>query len=140
MCIGAAKIKPDGWGQLRQILKTTRDMRGRYVHFTTLVAARDADLIRFWVAIGGTGARVMGGDTNQTPVHGTFRWLQADIVVGPVPLGADHISYGFLLWGKGDVWVLDPHIEVNTHDEVRNIPTLPVTLKTPLGEQTHDPF
>ncbi|KQN36897.1 hypothetical protein ASG37_04255 [Sphingomonas sp. Leaf407] len=85
MCIGAAKRKPDGWGQLRRIVKTTKDMRGRYVHFSTLVAARDTKLIRFWAAIGASGARVTGGDTNQAPLGGTFGWRQADVIVGPVP-------------------------------------------------------
>jgi hypothetical protein len=134
MCIGSILKRPNGWGQLRKIIPTTKEMRGKYVHFTTLIAARDADQIRFWVALGGNGGRVMGGDTHEAPLHGTFGWLQADVIVGPVPLGANHISYGFLLWGKGDVWVLDPQLEFKTRDEVRKIPTLPVTLETPPGE------
>lgn len=140
MCIGAIKDKPDGWGQLRQIVTTTKEMRGRYIHLSTLIAARDADLIRFWIAVGGTGARVMGGDTSQAPLHGTFGWLQADVIVGPVPHGADHISFGFLLWGKGDVWVLDPHIEMKTREEIRAIPSLPVSFKRPLGEKSNDQY
>lgn len=136
MCIGAAVDNPDGWGQLRQIVQTTRGMRGRYVHFSMLVAARDAKLIRFWVAVAGR-AEMVGGDTHTAPLHGTFGWLQADVIVGPVLPSSDHISYGFLLWGKGDVWVLDPHIELKTRDEVREIPALPVTLKRPPGEQSH---
>ena len=134
MCIGAILKKPNGWGQLRKIIQTTKEMRGKYVHFTTLIAARDADRIRFWVALGGNGGRVMGGDTHEAPLQGTFGWLQADVIVGPVPLGADHISYGFLLWGKGDVWVLDPRLDFKTRDEVRKIPALPVSLETPPGE------
>lgn len=129
MCIGAAVASPSGWGQLRQIVKTTPAMIGRYLHFSAIVAARDAEEVRFWLAAGGYGGRVMGGDAHRNPLHGTFGWQQLDVIVGPVPYGADHVSYGFLLWGKGDVWLSDPKLEVKTLDQVRRMPSLPVTLQ-----------
>lgn len=135
MCIGALSGNPAGWGQLRQIIRATPQMRGKYLHFSMLVAARDAKLIRFWVAAGGNGGRAMGGDTSTAPLSGTFGWKRADIIVGPVPASADHVSYGFLLWGKGDVWVVDPSLSLKTRDEVRNIPTLPVSFRRPFNEQ-----
>jgi len=129
MCIGAAVTSPSGWGQLRQIVKTTPAMIGRYLHFSAIVAARDAEEIRFWLAAGGYGGRVMGGDTHRDPLHGTFGWQQLDVIVGPVPYGADHVSYGFLLWGKGDVWLSDPQLDIQTREQVRKIPSLPITLQ-----------
>lgn len=136
MCIGAATPAPSGWGQLRRIVTTTRAMIGRYLHVSAIVAARDAEEVRFWLAAGGYGGRAMGGDTHRNPLHGTFGWRQLDVIVGPVPYGADHISYGFLLWGKGDVWLSDVRLEVRTLDQVRKIPSLPVTLQR---EQTDLP-
>jgi hypothetical protein len=129
MCIGAAAASPSGWGQLRQIVKTTPAMIGRYLHFSAIVAARDAEEIRFWLAAGGYGARVTGGDTHRDPLHGTFGWQQLDVIVGPIFRGADHVSYGFLLWGKGDVWLSDPLLEILTREQVRKIPSLPTTLQ-----------
>jgi len=129
MCIGAAVASPSGFGQLRQIVKTTPAMIGRYLHFSAIVAARDAREIRFWLAAGGYGGRVMGGDTHRNPLHGTFGWQQLDVIVGPIPVGAEHVSYGFLLSGSGDVWLSEPLLEIQTREQVRKIPSLPTTLK-----------
>lgn len=135
LCIGAAVDSPSGWGQLRQIIRTEPGMIGKYLHFSALVAARDAAEIRFWLVAAGRGARVRGGDTHASPIKGTFGWKQVDVIVGPVPSYADHISYGFLLWGKGDVWLTDPVLDVKTLEDVKKVPALPTTSIRPPSEQ-----
>ena len=39
--------------------------------------------------------------------HGQLR-----VVMGPVPTNARYVSYGFLLQGKGDLWIMRPQIEI----------------------------
>jgi len=129
LCIGATVDKPSGWAQLRRIEKVTPDMAGHYLHFSALVAARDAQEIRFWLVAGASGGRVMGGDTHTAALKGTFGWKMADVIIGPVPREADHISYGFLLWGKGDVWIADPELRRSSRSDVSRIPSLPTSLR-----------
>jgi hypothetical protein len=40
--------------------------------------------------------------------------------MGPVSKVSDHISYGFLLWGGGDVWLYDPKLEIVTDATTRS--------------------
>jgi hypothetical protein len=130
MCIGAAIDAPSGWGQLRRLVAVEPGMVGRYIHFSALVAARNAEEIRFWLAVAGRTEEYRGGDTHATPINGTFGWKQVDVIVGPVPAFADHISYGFLLYGRGDVWLTDPVLQVQTLAEVKAIPALPTSALT----------
>lgn len=135
MCIGAAVEFPSGWGQLRQIVPIPRGMSGKYLHFSGLVAARDAALIRFWLGgFASKGVRGKGGDTSADPLTGTFGWKQIDLVAGPIPYEADHASYGFLLWGKGDVWLYQPKLEIQTRDEVKDLLVLPLSGRRHLFE------
>jgi len=128
MCIGAAVSLPSGWGQLRQIVPIPNGMTGKYLHFSALVAARDAALIRFWLGgFASRGVRGQGGDTSADPLTGTFGWKQIDLVAGPIPYAADHASYGFLLWGRGDVWLYRPKLEIQTRDEVKDVLVLPLS-------------
>jgi hypothetical protein len=110
LCIGALAEYPRGWGQLRQIV-AGGPYEGRYVQLTAWVATRAAREVRFWLAAG-TGATLHdGGDTSGQPLQGTNGWTPVSLVIGPIPSGADHISYGFLLYGSGDVWVTGLKIE-----------------------------
>jgi len=128
MCIGAAVDWPSGWGQLRQIVAIPEGHAGKYLHFSALVAARDAALIRFWLGgFANRGFRGQGGDTSADPLTGTFGWKRVDLVAGPIPYEAGHASYGFLLWGKGDVWLYEPKLEIQTRDQVKNVLVLPLS-------------
>lgn len=138
MCIGAVAGSPAGWGQLRQIIRLEKRATGKYLHFSALVAARDAGEIRFWLmaaASRGLGSDFMaGGDTSPEHISGTFGWKQIDLVAGPIPYNADHASYGFLLWGKGDVWLANAKLQVQTRDEVKDVLAVPLSQRKRIWE------
>jgi len=127
LCIGALIDHPRGWGQLRQIVAADA-MRGKYLHFSALVATRGADEVRFWLAAGDPKSqRGIGGDTHTQPIFGTHGWRQVDLVIGPVPRFANHVSYGFLLYGGGDVWLNSPRLEVLDHDSASRVVSVPLS-------------
>jgi hypothetical protein len=129
LCIGALLDHPNGWGQLRQIV-AAEAMRGKYLHFSALVATRQADEVRFWLAAGDAkNQRGIGGDTHTQPIFGTHGWRQVDLVIGPVPKFANHVSYGFLLYGGGDVWLNAPRLEVLDYDAAQHVAAEPVSSK-----------
>jgi len=128
LCIGALLNHPQGWGQLRQIVAPPETMRGKYLHFSALVATRGADEVRFWLAAGDKkNQRAIGGDTHTQPIFGTHGWRQVDLVIGPVPRFADHVSYGFLLYGGGDVWLNAPRLEVLDYDTASHVISAPIS-------------
>lgn len=127
LCIGALRDHPNGWGQLRQIVAAD-DMHGKYLHFSAMVATRNADEVRFWLAAGSKkNQRSIGGDTHTQPIFGTHGWREVDLVIGPVPAFANHISYGFLLYGGGDVWLNTPKLEVLDYKAARQLASLPIS-------------
>lgn len=112
MCIGSWGRAPRGWGQLRRVLDA-KPLHGRYARFTALVATRRSSEVRFWLAAGDNGRRVLqGGDTSGQPLWGTRQWVPVRLTIGPIPKRATKLSYGFLLKGSGDVWVLAPTLEI----------------------------
>jgi len=127
LCIGALLSHPQGWGQLRQIV-AAEAMRGKYLHFSAMVATRGADEVRFWLAAGDkTNQHGIGGDTHTQPIFGTHGWHQVDLVIGPVPRFANHVSYGFLLYGGGDVWLNAPKLEVLDYDTASHVISIPIS-------------
>jgi hypothetical protein len=127
LCIGALFNHPQGWGQLRQIV-AAETMLGQYLHFSAMVATRGADEVRFWLAAGDKkNQRAVGGDTHAQPIFGTHGWRQVDLVIGPVPRFANHVSYGFLLYGGGDVWLNAPKLEVLDRDAASHVISIPVS-------------
>ena len=132
LCIGALFNHPQGWGQLRQIV-AAEGMRGKYLHFSAMVATRGADEVRFWLAAGDPkNERGIGGDTHTQPIFGTHGWRQVDLVIGPVPRFANHVSYGFLLYGGGDVWLNTPKLEALDYDAASHVLSAPVSTKREL--------
>lgn len=116
MCIGARPGRPEGYAQFRRITDSA-PFEGRRVRFTAWAATGDAELVRFWLAAG-NGTRVLhnGGNTNNQPWGGDNGWTPILLEIGPVAEGADHISYGFLLYGRGSVWLYQPRLEVVTDE------------------------
>lgn len=126
LCIGAAVRTPGGYGQLRRIVSAD-GMDGQYLHFSALVATRVAGLVRFWLtAVDRGNRRMIGGDTHADPLRGTRGWSEVDLLIGPVPHYADHVSYGLLLNGGGAVWMLSPKLEVLTLAQARAVAATPV--------------
>ncbi|HEY1606456.1 MAG TPA: hypothetical protein VGF77_12760 [Allosphingosinicella sp.] len=116
LCIGAKWPDPEGWGQLRRIVDVT-PYRGKRVRFTAWAATGDTRLVRFWLAAGkGTQRLTNGGNTNNQPWGGNHGWTPILLEIGPISAEADHISYGFLLWGHGDVWIYNPKLEIVADD------------------------
>lgn len=131
LCIGAYARSPIGYAQLRQIVDASA-WRGKYVHFSALVATRSADEVRFWLAAGDRGnLQAIGGDTHKDPLQGTHGWRQVDLLVGPVPKFANHVSYGFLLYGRGDVWITNPKLEVLDRAAAERVTFTPVAPLAP---------
>ena len=127
LCIGARAHATNGFASLRRIVAAD-GMHGRYVHFSARVATRKAGLVRFYLAAGDEfHRRGRGGDTSDSPLHGTSGWRTVHLVVGPVPPYANHISYGFLLMGRGDVWLRDAKLEVLTREQAQAIASLPIS-------------
>lgn len=117
MCIGARIPHPNGWGQLRQIVDV-HPYFGSYVRFTAWVATRKAAEVRFWL-IAAAKPYGMGGDTSAAPVRGSHRWMPVSLTIGPVPTYTTHLSYGFLLYGSGDVWLYRPELRVVPADDAQ---------------------
>ncbi|NYT39818.1 hypothetical protein HZY97_03550 [Sphingomonas sp. R-74633] len=127
LCIGALPSAAQGFAQLRRIVAAD-GMHGRYVHFSARVMTRKAGEVRFWLAAGDArNRRYRGGDTRHKPIRGTHGWQQVDLIVGPVPSYANHISYGFLLWGRGDAWLADPVLEVLSREQALSVASLPIS-------------
>jgi hypothetical protein len=112
VCIGGEGNGHLGYGQLRRVLDA-RPLRGKRVRFSAMVAARKATMVRFWLAAGDTDGRVYrGGNTNNFDFKGTHGWTPVTFDVGPIPNRATMLSYGFLLHGRGDVWLQQIKLEV----------------------------
>ncbi|MGK6354788.1 hypothetical protein ACMGDH_06125 [Sphingomonas sp. DT-207] len=116
MCIGSRSAAPRGWGQLRRVLDAA-PLRDRYIRFTALVATRRSSEVRFWLAAGDSGRVLQGGDTSGQPLWRTRQWVPVHLTIGPIPKTATKLSYGFLLKGSGDVWVMHPKLEILDHAE-----------------------
>jgi len=111
LCIGARKKQRNGWGQLRRVLDAA-PLRGKYVRFTAYTTVTRAEEVRFWLAAGNKRRVLQGGDTRVTPVAGSADWARVTLTIGPIPDAATKLSYGFLLYGKGDVWVDEPRLAI----------------------------
>jgi hypothetical protein len=119
LCIGARWPDAKGHAQLRRILDAKR-YHGKRVRFTAWAATEDANLVRFWLSAG-AGSRKLynGGNTNNQPWGGNHGWTPILLEIGPIDPKADHVSYGFLLSGHGDVWVFRPKLEIVPDSEAR---------------------
>jgi hypothetical protein len=119
LCIGSKWPSAQGWGQLRRIVDSS-PYKGKRVRFTAWVATNKATLVRFWLAAGGgTSVLYNGGNTDNQPWGGSHGWTPVMLETGPIAAGADHISYGFLLYGGGDVWLYDPKFEIVPDGEAK---------------------
>lgn len=116
MCIGArgGANSHNTFGGFRRILDAAR-FRGHRVRFTAWVATRKAGQVSFWLATGSQlegGPLLDGGNTNNVPLGGNNAWTPVLLETGPIHEDARHVSYGFNLQGRGDVWVYEPKLEI----------------------------
>jgi hypothetical protein len=111
MCIGSRGAPVRSWGQLRTVIEV-RPLLGKYVRFTGFIATRPGDNARVWLTTA-TSTTIMQGDTGGSrPVNGTGRWEPFAVTMGPIRGGASKLSYGFLLGGRGDMWITRVSLEV----------------------------
>jgi hypothetical protein len=115
LCIGAKGAGPEGFAQLRRITDAAA-FRGKRVRFTAWAATNRASLVRFWLAAGTRSKLTNGGNTDNQHWGGSHGWTPILLEFGPVSKAAAHISYGFLLYGDGDVWLYNPKLEVVTDE------------------------
>ena len=89
-----------------------RPLWGKYVRFIGFIATRPSDEARAWLAAG-TSAMILQGDfSGSKPVTGTGRWEPFAVTMGPIRGGATKLSYGFLLTGRGDMWITSVELQV----------------------------
>jgi hypothetical protein len=110
LCIGARR-ETGGFGQLRQILDA-QPYHGHRIRVTAYVLTSEAGEVRFWLSTGDSHMIMLGQDSSDQPLRGTHRWTPVSMTIGPVPILATKLSYGFLLMRHGDVWVNRLHFEV----------------------------
>lgn len=116
MCIGARWSHPSGYAQFRRIVDSG-PFKGKRIRFTAWAATREAADVRFWLAAGWKTVKLHnGGNTNNQEWGGNHGWTPIMLEIGPVAERAGHISYGFLLYGHGDVWIHDPKLEIVTDE------------------------
>jgi hypothetical protein len=53
-----------------------------------------------------------GGNTNNARFGGDHGWTPVLLETGPIHADAEHISYGFNLQGRGNVWFYKPRLEI----------------------------
>lgn len=117
MCIGSLGRSARGFAQYRQILDATR-YHGKTVRFTAFVATRRGHEVRFWLAAGDSDKIYQGGDTANQPLTGTHgNWIPVSLTIGPLSKRTTKLSYGFLLMGRGVVWVTQPRLEVVAEED-----------------------
>lgn len=125
MCIGG-RGGAQSFGGFRRIVDA-EPYRGRRLRFTAWAATSDADQVSFWLAAGTQWREkrrqfeiqrtpffslTNGGNTNNVPFGGDHGWTPVLLETGPIKQDADHISYGFNLQGRGNVWVYQPKLEI----------------------------
>lgn len=113
LCIGSkGHGAGNSFGQLRRVIDA-RPLWGKYVRFTAFFATRKWNSARAWLGAWTPSRYVLvAGDHESVSLDGTGQWAPLSITMGPIPVTAGRISYGFLLQGKGDLWILNPQIEV----------------------------
>jgi hypothetical protein len=120
LCIGARGKKSPGWGQLRQVIDAT-PYHGKTVRVTMWAASRDAGRVWFWLASGRDGKNDnpdrprnadMAAESGSFEFRGNRRWTPISLTMGPVRCDQEKLSFGFLLDGRGDLWIYQPELQV----------------------------
>jgi hypothetical protein len=114
----AASPKPIGFAALFQNFKAG-SYRNQRVKLTAYVKTKlISESAALWMRVNDAVGRPLAFDDMRTrPIMGSSEWTEVSIVLD-VPASADEISFGFLLRGKGQVWV--DNIKFTTVS--RNIP------------------
>lgn len=111
MCIGSRGAPFRSWGQLRTVVDP-RPLSGKYVRFTGFIAARQGSDARVWLATATSTAILQGDVKGSKSVVSTGRWEPFAVTMGPIRADATKLSYGFLLTGRGDMWITQVNLEV----------------------------
>lgn len=111
LCIGSRRSDAEGFAQLRRIVDAT-PFRGKGVRFTGYIASNQGADTRIWLAAGKKEREVIAGNSTQTvSLSRRVGWQAFTYEIPFIPEESWSISYGFLLWGTGDVWVTEPKLE-----------------------------
>lgn len=126
MCIGGRRGSEESgrFAGFRRIVDAA-PYRGHRLRFTAQVATGRAAQVNFWLAAGNEWREsdprarraprhllLNGGSTNELRFGGTRDWTPVALETGPIDQLADHVSYGFNLQGPGDVWIVEPKLEI----------------------------
>ena len=112
-CIAA---KPSGFGTLMQTFQADA-YAGKRVRMSGYARAQDVkDWAGLWMRVDGARGEPLAFDHMQDrAIKGTSDWKKYEIVLD-VPESAQHIAFGLLLTGAGQVWMGDLSFEVVTKD------------------------
>jgi hypothetical protein len=101
------KAKPEagvGFGTLTQVIDAS-NYRGKRVRLSGYLRSDAATSAGLWMRIDGAGNRRLGFDNMEDrAVTGTTARQRYQVVLD-VPVEASDIAFGFLLIGKGELWV-----------------------------------
>ena len=102
---------PSGFRTLMQTIQADQ-FRGKRIHLSGFVKTREAANAGLWMRVEGRPPVILAFDNMQTRLlSGTADWKQCDIVLD-VPERSRTVAFGFMLTGKGQVWVDDLKLEV----------------------------
>lgn len=100
----------------------------------TVRTRRVTDWAGLWLRVGGPGEVIVLNEVQSTPLHGTTRWTEAQIVLD-VPSDAQELRFGVLLCGAGTVDVkslcleqVGPAVQVTTASALERLPEKPLAL------------
>jgi hypothetical protein len=111
----AVRDPGDGFGTLMQML-AAEDYRGKRLRFSASVKGEDVrNWSGLWMRVDGQRSQLEFDNMQDRPLHGTFEWTAAEIVLD-APSESEAVAFGLLLAGTGTVWLRDVRFEAVSGD------------------------
>jgi RNA polymerase sigma factor (sigma-70 family) len=121
------------FGTLGQVFKAD-DYRGKRVRLSAWLKTKDvAGGAGLWMRVDGADKTLTFDNMKDRAVKGDSRWARCEVVLD-VPEAAKHITFGLLVWGKGQAWVDDFKIETVDAKKVKSTNL----LKEPIPQEVPD--
>jgi hypothetical protein len=126
-------VEETDFGTLGQVFKAD-DYRGKRVRLSAWLKTKDvAGGAGLWMRVDGADKTLTFDNMKERSPKGDSRWARYEIVLD-VPEAAKHITFGMLVWGKGQAWVDDFRIESVDAKKVKSTNL----LKEPIPQEVPD--
>jgi RNA polymerase sigma factor (sigma-70 family) len=125
-------VEETDFGTLGQAFKAD-DYRGKRVRLSAWLKTKGvAGGAGLWMRVDGTDKTLTFDNMKDRAVKGDSRWARYEVVLD-VPEAAKYITFGMLVWGKGQAWVDDFQIETVDAKKVKstNLLTEPIPQEVP---------